>query len=394
MAKRKVKKIRSNDYENMSKYDKQRHYRKSSQVGKSKELDEAFVLNEDEWNDKVSDDYFKARVVEVHKRYQFVSPENDDGEIDTRDVWLATVAKKFLQSTRKDRNFVTVGDIVLCKKSTEQLPQVSEDLPQCTIENLKERKSVISRLDPMTQERRHVLASNLDQLVIVASYLHPTVKWGLIDRYLVLAESEHLSATIILNKRDLLEDHEKKSFVEECDKYLNLYRDLGYEVLDFQANLDGDGKKNNLKKLVEVFSGKVSLVSGHSGVGKSSLVNLMKPEIKQDVESDSIFYKGRHTTTYASLIKLGTGGYVIDSPGIRSFAIEERSAVELSWCYVEMRPYIGKCKYRECRHVDEPECAVIEAVRSGEITEERYKSYIGILTGATGREGRMRDIKI
>jgi ribosome biogenesis GTPase len=144
--------------------------------------------------------------------------------------------------------------------------------------------------------------------------------------------------------------------------------------------------------LKETFAGKINMLSGHSGVGKSSIVNLLRPEIEQDVETDGIFYKGRHTTSYASLIKLAGGGYVVDTPGIRSFAIEERTSVELSWCFVEMRDLIGHCKYRECRHVDEPECVVIEAVKKGEIVEWRYLSYLAILTGATGREGRLRDI--
>jgi ribosome biogenesis GTPase len=124
-------------------------------------------------------------------------------------------------------------------------------------------------------------------------------------------------------------------------------------------------------------------------------VNLFIPEIVQAVEEDdNIFYKGRHTTSFASFIKLGTGGYVIDTPGIRSFTFEEKGPIELSHCFVEFRPLLGKCKFRECRHMDEPECVIRAAVEAGQLSRWRYKSYLGILLGATGREGRIRDLPI
>ena len=141
--------------------------------------------------------------------------------------------------------------------------------------------------------------------------------------------------------------------------------------------------------------GRVSMLSGHSGVGKSSLVNLFEPELVQAVEkNDDIFYKGRHTTSYASFIKLGTGGYVIDTPGIRSFVLQELDHRELAYGFVDIRPFAGQCRYQGCRHVEEPECAVRQAVSEGKIDERRYLSYRGILQGTTGREGRVRDLEI
>jgi len=381
------------DYENLAKTDKVKKSSKGKS-SKSAELSSTFYLTEKSWDENVKDGFFQARVVEVHKRYSFISPEKSDGTIDTRDVWIATVARKFLQAQRIERNFVCVGDKVLCQASVDKISDVSEDLPQCTIENACERHNSVYRVDPKISERRHVLACNVDQLLIVASYLNPTVKWGLIDRYIVLAESQRIRPVIILNKKDLLKNTSKEKFLQECRDYPKLYKELGYEVHSFYAESESAMGPEALTELEKIFSGKISMVSGHSGVGKSSLVNLLKPEIEQDVEKDGIFYKGRHTTTYASLIKLATGGYVVDTPGIRSFAIEERTAVELSWCFVEMRDLIGKCKYRECRHIDEPECAVRQAVRDEKISEWRYKSYLAILTGATGREGRLRDINL
>jgi ribosome biogenesis GTPase len=312
----------------------------------------------------------------------------------TKDVWLATVARKFLQAKRTERNFVAVGDVVVCKAGGDGIEEVSEDLPSCTIEARKERMNKISRISPLRNDLTHVLAANIDQLVIVASLIDPKVKWGLIDRYLTLAESENLNVSIVLTKMDLIEDEDLSDYKQECLDYVKIYKDIGYDIHMIQANIDPDSKHESIDVITKIFKNKVCLVSGHSGVGKSSIVNLLDPEIEQEVEDDDIFYKGRHTTTYSSLIKLGKGGYVVDSPGIRSFLIEERSHHDLAYCYKEFRPLLGKCKYRECRHIDEPECAIREASENGVISSWRYKSYLGILLGATGREGRMRDMDV
>lgn len=344
---------------------------------------EEFTKEESEWSSYLEKGgYFTARVVEVQKGFAFVAVEPQNGEIETGNLWLATLARKYLQAVREERNFIVVGDRVLCLKSDRKVGQ-EDPLPQCSIEFRAPRSSKISRLDPMRNEREHVLAANLTQMVIIASFLSPKIKWGLIDRFLVLAEEQEVKTLIILNKKDLLKEASKE-FQEETDEMITLYRNLGYKVYVTQADsgvLD--------KEIQKSFDGEISLVAGHSGVGKSSVVNLMHPEIIQDVETEEVLSKGRHTTTYASFLKLGTGGFVIDSPGIRSFIIKEYDPIQLSWCFVDIRPYIGKCKFRECRHLDEPACAVQKAVENGEISEWRYKSYIAILTGASGREGRV-----
>lgn len=338
---------------------------------------------------------FAARVVEVHKRYAFVSTEAELGHVDTRDVWLAEVARKYLVSERSERNFVAVGDYVLCTPDREHVVKTKADLPKCVIQHLAPRHSKIARLDPHTPGLEHVLATNMDQLLIVASYLSPKVKWGLIDRYLVLAECEGIKPIIVLNKSDLLRDEGSADDIAEAEAMAELYRRIGYTVLSVQANAETAKKDQSIRDIGDLLHGKITLLSGHSGVGKSSLVNLFRPEIEQAVEEDdNIFYKGRHTTSFASFIRLGSGGYVIDTPGIRSFTFEEKGPIELSHCFVEFRPYLGQCKYRECRHLDEPDCAIRAAVEAGELTKWRYKSYLGILLGATGREGRIRDLPL
>ena len=376
----------------LDKLAKREKFRKSKSKIQDEEniLESEFIKEENNWDELFKNGFFAARIVEVHKRYAFVSTEPKPLDIQTTDVWLASIARKYTQSQRKERNFFAVGDKVLCRPGSQEGSVVSDDLPSCIIEHRAPRSSKIARLDPMTSEREHVLASNLSQLIIVASFVYPKVKWGLIDRYLVLAEEQGIKATIVLNKKDLL--HEQKAeFVEECEAYIKLYANLGYKILSTCAESPSPEEK---KSIQELFHNEISMVTGHSGVGKSSLVNLLKPEISQEVESEDILTKGRHTTTYASLIKLGTGGYVIDTPGIRSFLLETRSSIDLSWSFVEMRPYLNKCKYRECKHIEEPDCAITKAVKDGQISEWRYKSYIAILTGASGREGRLRDVDI
>lgn len=337
---------------------------------------------------------FAARVVEVHKRYAFVSSEPTVGRIDTSDVWLGRVARRFLTADRYERNFVSVGDRVWCRPALDKEKDNTSELPQCVIELIAPRKTKISRRDPLLPDREHVLATNVDQILIVASFLAPRVKWGLIDRYLILAECQEVDAVIILNKLDLLEEDraDHPEFYEECRKRAEYYRNLGYTVYEMQANADGAEDAELTRALVSTMAGKVSMTSGHSGVGKSSVINLLDPEIVQDVEPDSdIFYKGRHTTTYASFIQLGGGGYVIDTPGIRSFVIQQQSAITLSFGFRDIRPYAQQCHYRECRHVDEPGCKVLEAVEDGKIAAWRYHNYLGILLGTTGREGRLRE---
>ncbi len=347
-----------------------------------------FVLAEEKW--EYLEDFFKARVVEVHKKYAFVSPEDGPLDIDTRDVYLATVSKRYLLHERKERNFLAVGDLVLCRHGGGNEPDVSVDLPSCVIEKRDLRKSSITRLDPLNPNREHNLAVNLTQLVIVASYIFPDVKWGLIDRYLALSELEEIPAVIILNKKDLLLTQSEKVQMEAA-KFEKIYRDLGYPVLSISAKDITSPKDETSKLLAKIFKGHLTLLSGHSGVGKSTIVNALTPEIEQAVESEEIFRKGRHTTSFASLLKVKSGGFVIDSPGIKSFALEEKTAVELSYCFKEMRPFINQCKFRECRHIDEPQCKIREEVESGSISIERYKSYLSILTSDNGREGRLRD---
>ena len=374
------------DADHLAKVDKIR--RSKDKLKKHKRDENQFELPIDLWPSV--EGCFTARVVEVHKRYAFISPEPEPNAIDTRDVWLGTVARRHLQSRRGERNNIVVGDVVLCRKNDDRDVQITTDLPCCVIEHMMPRRSRIARKDPMVMEREHVLASNVDMLLVVGSYANPGVKWGLIDRYLVLAAEQEIPAIIVINKEDLL-GRESGEFRKTCDQEIEYFRGLGYKVFSLQVE-NQTFETPLIRELHDLMDHKTTILSGHSGVGKSSLVNLFKPEITQVVEENSdIRYKGRHTTSYASMIKLGRGGYVIDTPGIRSFVLRERGPIELSYGFVEFRALMNQCKFRECRHIDEPECAVLEAVKKGTISERRHNSYKGILLGISGREGRTRD---
>ena len=366
-------------------YVKSEKIRKKSSKSFAEQDKKDFVMDDKkELKELLKEGYFLARVVEVQKKYVFLAPEEKELDMDTRDVWLSTVAKKFLQNQRSERNFIVVGDKVVCLSSKHS---DSEEFPQCTIEYRLPRETQISRVDPLVVNREHILASNLTQLVIVASYLSPPVRWGLIDRFLVHAEHEQITPSIILNKKDLLEEEASESFKKECEEEEKLYTDLGYQVISFET-LSLSSKKKPPKILHDLFKEHITLIVGHSGVGKSSITNLLRPEIEQDVEELEIFKKGRHTTTYTSLLKLENGGFIIDTPGIRSFTLTELEPIQLCWGFVEMRPYLNQCRYRACRHSNEPDCAIIQAVSDKKISARRHQSYLNILFNTQRREGR------
>ncbi len=334
-----------------------------------------------------------GRVIEVHKRHAFVAEEAEDSSPDTGKLWLCSVAKRHFQRAHKERNFVVVGDRILFQPDAEvELDSdgepIDSDLPRAVIQHSFLRTSKISRKDPLRPEWEHVMLANIDLIAITASVLNPEVRWGLIDRFLVQAELESVPVVIVLNKVDLLSNEKlaSKEFLEKYRRRIEIYRQIGYRVIEVCA-LHPKKTLPAVKELRTLFKGKLVGFCGHSGVGKSSILNLMKPEFEQVVdENPDIFYKGRHTTTYNSLLRLGIGGYAIDTPGVRSFTVVEGvNPLSLSACFREFEGI--RCKYRECSHDREPICGVKTAVAEGKISPERYRSYMGILRGITGREG-------
>jgi len=240
------------------------------------------------------------------------------------------------------------------------------------INNIYPRKNYITRQSPHNKHLHHIVASNLDQSVLLATLKDPKTSSGFIDRFLVASEAYHVPAIIVFNKSDLYKTKEKEKFEE----LKSVYENIGYRVLLMSIN-DNTG----VKEVHELLKDKITLISGHSGVGKSSFINSIFPGqlIKtQDVSGWS--GKGLHTTTFAEMFDLPFGGKIIDTPGMREFALMDIEEHELSHYFPEMKALINECRFNNCMHIEEPGCAVKKAVEEGRISSERYISYLNILS--------------
>lgn len=269
---------------------------------------------------------------------------------------------KFKMDGLTSTNPVAVGDVV-------EIAGVENDV---LIRKIYDRENYMIRQSPQKKTMQHIIAANLDQSILMASLKDPKTSTGFIDRFLVAAEAYRVPAIIVFNKSDLYREKELKKF----DEVSKLYEQIGYKVMLLSLQ-----KKTGMEELNGLLKDRQTLISGHSGVGKSSLINSILPqsEIKtQDVSGWS--GKGLHTTTFAEMYDLPFGGTIIDTPGMREFAIMEMEPVELSHYFKEMKPLIGKCRFNNCLHTEEPDCAVKAAVAEGSVNVERYISYLNILT--------------
>lgn len=235
-----------------------------------------------------------------------------------------------------------------------------------TIEGVHERKSVFSRVrSGIKREFRQIILANPDQLVAVFACARPEPSLRMLDRFLVIAEKQNIDALIVANKIDLVTKEQAKAI-------FGLYETLGYSVLYTSAHT-GEG----VDALRDHLQGKISALAGPSGVGKSSLLNAVQPGLGLHVRAVSkATSKGKHTTHVRELFQLDVGGYVADTPGIRTLALWDTEPEELDAYFIEMRDLVSDCKFGDCTHTHEPDCAVREAVTRGEIASERYNSYL------------------
>jgi len=265
---------------------------------------------------------------------------------------------------RKTTNPVAVGDIVDFDYNEKG---------ESIITKIHPRKNYIIRKSINLSRQSQIIASNIDQAVLIVTLISPRTSLGFIDRFLVTAEAYGIPSIIVFNKCDLLDE----SLKQVQKEIANIYIKIGYPC--FEVSSFNSEQINSLRI---VFKDKLSLVAGHSGVGKSTLVNAIEPSLNLKTgEISSAHLKGMHTTTFAELHGLSFGGSIIDSPGIKELGLVEMKKEEVGHYFPEIRAHMNNCKFNNCLHVNEPKCAVIEAVENGEMSEERYHSYLGILNG-------------
>ncbi|MFE7086670.1 ribosome small subunit-dependent GTPase A [Sphingobacterium spiritivorum] len=269
---------------------------------------------------------------------------------------------KFRTHGIKSTNPVAVGDWVEF--------DLEPDLDSGVIRHLEPRRNYIIRRSVNLSKQTQIIGANLDQALLVVTLASPPTSLGFIDRFLVTAEAYSVPAMLVFNKLDLFSDEG----LDILKEYEQIYESIGYPCYKVSA-LEGI----NVEELKDLLKDKVTLVSGHSGVGKSTLINALIPEAGLKTGSISDWSdKGKHTTTFAEMMDLPFGGKLIDTPGIRELGIVDIEPQELSHFFPEMRALLNKCRFNNCRHVNEPGCAVMEAVENGTIEASRYDSYLSI----------------
>jgi ribosome biogenesis GTPase len=300
---------------------------------------------------EVDEGTLRGRVLSVHGLASVVA--GDDGKI------YHCATRRLLKTLSTDqRHVVVAGDVVVFRP---------EGANEGFIERIEPRGATLCRT---SKNRQHILVANVDQIVIVSSAAEPTLKPNLVDRFLVEAERNRLPATICINKVDLVDP-------ADLQPLAGVYGQMGYDVLLVSA-AKGWGIEN-LRRLVK---DKQTVVAGQSGVGKSSLLNAIEPELGLRVGAVSTEnQKGRHTTTVARLIPLRMGGHVIDTPGIRQFQLWDVIPEEVAGFYRDIRPYVNLCRFPDCTHIHETQCAVKDAVADGQLDVRRYESYCHLFEG-------------
>lgn len=292
---------------------------------------------------------------------------------DDRDghIWQCRLKGKFKTMGLKVTNPIAVGDFVRFEIEDEKENSgiIFDILP---------RVNYVVRASVHKTAHAHLIAANVDQAILIATLVFPRTSLGFIDRFLVAIESFRIPGVIIFNKQDLLND-EIKEFQTEL---MDLYTSLGYTCIATTA-VTGDG----LEDLNQMLKGKVSLLSGHSGVGKSTLVNSIAPDLDIKTQEVSTFAnKGVHTTTFAEMFELSPGTFIIDSPGIKELGLADMKPGEISHYFPEMRERLNECRYNNCMHINEPGCAIKDAVGEGEIAISRYESYLSMAGGSDNRK--------
>ncbi len=262
----------------------------------------------------------------------------------------------------RSTNPVTIGDRVEITVEKDGLGMIRK---------IEERRNYILRRSTNLSKKSHIIAANIDQAIIIATVSHPHTTTTFIDRFLATAQAYQIPARIIFNKVDIYSEEDQQKLEELSE----LYSGIGYPAYGISVK-----EKRNVDEVFQLFKDKTSVVAGHSGVGKSSLINLLSPEAKLKTGEISDYHKtGKHTTTFSEMLELPQGGYIIDTPGIRGFGTVDFESEEVYHFFPEIFKVAENCRFHNCLHLEEPGCAVKEALQNGEIAFSRYSSYLNIL---------------
>lgn len=293
----------------------------------------------------------------------FYTVATDDG----REL-QAKIKGNFRLKGIRTTNPVAVGDRVRLDGDSGTLPFITAIEP---------RKNYIIRRASNLSKEAHIIAANVDEAYLVVTLFHPVTSTTFIDRFLATAEAYAVPATLVINKVDLC--HEDEERTELLDAVTCLYRSIGYSVIH-TSTLTGEG----IDSLRDAMAGKVSLLSGNSGVGKSSLINCLIPGIGlRTAEISPTHDTGMHTTTFSEMFALPAGGYIIDTPGVKGFGTIDFDAAEVGHYFPEIFKASAGCRYNNCTHTHEPGCAVREALDNQTIAQSRYASYLSILADSS-----------
>ncbi len=269
----------------------------------------------------------------------------------------------------RSTNPIAVGDQVEFTEQKEDNNSVGAVTGLIT--NITKRNNYIIRKSPNLSKESHIIAANIDQAFLIVTIKHPVTTTTFIDRFLVSAEAYRIPCRIIFNKIDLYNDEQTVLM----NSLIETYESIGYQCLKISAK-----KIIGIEELKKLLQNKTNVLSGHSGVGKSTIINSVQPAsmLKTGIISDS-HHSGKHTTTYSEMIDLDFGGFIIDTPGIKGFGLLEMVKEEISHYFPEMFRLLNNCQYYNCTHTHEPECAVKKAVTDRQIAESRYETYLGLL---------------
>jgi len=280
-------------------------------------------------------------------------------------IFKCRLKGKFRMGNMKLTNPVAVGDYVTIQKEDEGDDNIG------TITDIEVRKNYVIRQSPRKKHYLHILASNIDHALLIVTISHPKLKQGFIDRFLLMTAPYNIPVTIIFNKSDLYKEEDLAVF-----EYLqDIYNQIGYQSI-LSSAIDGNG----IEEIKAIMKDQICLVSGQSGVGKSSIINHIQPNLELKTgELSDYMGKGQHTTTFAEMFELDFGGKIIDTPGIKTLSYNHLEVMDIAHNFKEFFEASSACKFANCTHRNEPKCAVKDKLVSGEISELRYFNYLSII---------------